>query len=68
MTRSPDGPAKREIAALTALYTHKPDYFVERLAHGLGTLAAAFHPKPVIIRLSDFKSNEYANLLGGQGF
>ncbi|MEL6222173.1 MAG: phosphoenolpyruvate synthase [Cyanobacteria bacterium J06627_8] len=63
-----DNSTKREIAALTALYSCKPDYFVERLAHGLGTIAAAFYPKPVIIRLSDFKSNEYANLLGGQGF
>ncbi|MEM8804965.1 MAG: phosphoenolpyruvate synthase [Cyanobacteria bacterium P01_G01_bin.38] len=63
-----DSDAKRTIAALTALYPHKPDYFVERLAHGIGTIAAAFYPKPVVIRLSDFKSNEYANLLGGQDF
>ena len=59
---------KQEVATLTALYSHKPDYFVERLAHGLGTIAAAFYPKPVVIRLSDLKSNEYANLLGGQSF
>ncbi len=63
-----DAETQREIAALTALYPHKPDYFVERLAHGIGTIAAAFYPKPVIIRLSDFKSNEYANLLGGEDF
>ncbi|MEM9903623.1 MAG: phosphoenolpyruvate synthase, partial [Cyanobacteria bacterium P01_D01_bin.44] len=63
-----DNLAKRDIATLTALYPHKPDYFVERLAHGLGTIAAAFYPKPVVIRLSDFKSNEYANLLGGRDF
>ncbi|MEB3211047.1 MAG: phosphoenolpyruvate synthase [Leptolyngbyaceae bacterium] len=63
-----DDETKREIADLTALYPHKPDYFTERLAHGLGTIAAAFYPKPVIIRLSDFKSNEYANLLGGRDF
>ncbi|MEM9007844.1 MAG: phosphoenolpyruvate synthase [Cyanobacteria bacterium P01_F01_bin.86] len=63
-----EGPVKREIAALTTLYPHKPDYFVERLAHGIGTIAAAFYPQPVIIRLSDFKSNEYANLLGGKTF
>ena len=62
------GPIKEKIATLTALYPHKPDYFVERLAHGLGTIAAAFYPKPVVIRLSDLKSNEYANLLGGQSF
>ncbi|MBE7385699.1 MAG: phosphoenolpyruvate synthase [Leptolyngbya sp. SIO1E4] len=63
-----EGAVKREIAALTALYPHKPDYFVERLAHGIGTIAAAFYPKPVVIRLSDFKSNEYANLVGGLEF
>ena len=66
--RLADNTAKREIATLTALYDHKPDYFVERLAYGVGTIAAAFYPKPVIVRLSDFKSNEYANLLGGEGF
>ncbi|MGF1459008.1 MAG: phosphoenolpyruvate synthase [Leptolyngbyaceae cyanobacterium] len=63
-----DAQTKRKIARLTALYPHKPDYFVERLAHGMGIIAAAFYPKPVIIRLSDFKSNEYANLLGGETF
>ena len=63
-----DDQTKQEIATLTALYPHKPDYFVERLAHGLGTIAAAFYPKPVVIRLSDLKSNEYANLLGGSSF
>ncbi|MEM7796525.1 MAG: phosphoenolpyruvate synthase [Cyanobacteria bacterium P01_C01_bin.118] len=63
-----DGVAKQEIAKLTALYDHKPDYFVERLAHGLGMIAAAFYPKSVVIRLSDLKSNEYANLLGGESF
>jgi pyruvate,water dikinase len=44
------------------------DYFVGRLAEGVGTIAAAFYPKPVIVRLSDFKTNEYAQLLGGEGF
>ncbi|MEO1621095.1 MAG: phosphoenolpyruvate synthase [Cyanobacteria bacterium J06632_3] len=63
-----DGKDKRAIASLTQSYPHKPDYFIERLAHGVGTIAAAFYPKPVIIRLSDFKSNEYANLLGGKPF
>ena len=63
-----DGQEKRAIAALTQSYPYKPDYFVEQLAHGVGTIAAAFYPKPVVIRLSDFKSNEYANLLGGKGF
>ncbi len=63
-----DGKEKRAIAALTQNYPDKPDYFIDRLAHGVGTIAAAFYPKPVIIRLSDFKSNEYANLLGGRDF
>jgi pyruvate,water dikinase len=43
-------------------------YFVERLAEGIGTIAAAFHPRPVVVRMSDFKSNEYASLLGGVDF
>ncbi|SDK54054.1 phosphoenolpyruvate synthase [Nocardioides sp. YR527] len=43
-------------------------YVVERLAEGIGTIAAAFHPKPVVVRLSDFKTNEYAALLGGAAF
>lgn len=63
-----DKSVKREIAQLTALYPHKPDYFVDKLAAGIGMLAAAFYPKPVIVRMSDFKSNEYANLLGGKTF
>jgi len=44
------------------------DYFVQRLAEGVATIAAAFHPRPVVVRLSDFKSNEYAALLGGRDF
>jgi pyruvate,water dikinase len=44
------------------------DYFVERLSEGVGTIAAAFYPRPVIVRMSDFKTNEYASLLGGAGF
>jgi pyruvate, water dikinase len=59
---------KAQIAELTALYPHKPDFFVTKLAQGVATIAAAFYPKPVIVRLSDFKSNEYANLLGGKPF
>jgi pyruvate,water dikinase len=59
---------KQEVAALVAHYPYKPDYFVDKLAHGVGTIAAAFYPKPVVVRMSDFKSNEYANLLGGQEF
>jgi len=60
--------AKQKIAELTAHYPYKPDFFIDKLAHGVGTIAAAFYPKPVVVRLSDFKSNEYANLLGGQPF
>lgn len=59
---------KQEIAKLTAHYPHPPDFFVEKLAQGVGMIAAAFYPKPVIVRMSDFKSNEYANLLGGRQF
>jgi pyruvate,water dikinase len=58
----------RAIRELTAGYADKTDYFVERLAEGVGAIAAAFHPKPVIVRMSDFKTNEYASLIGGQGF
>ena len=43
-------------------------YFVERLAEGVGTIAAAFYPRPVVVRMSDFKTNEYASLLGGAAF
>ncbi len=60
--------AKAKIAEITALYDEKPQYFVDRLAQGIGRIAAAFYPKPVIVRMSDFKSNEYANLLGGRQF
>ncbi|MBD2731661.1 phosphoenolpyruvate synthase [Nostoc sp. FACHB-892] len=60
--------AKAKIAEITALYDDKPQYFVDRLAQGIGRIAAAFYPKPVIVRMSDFKSNEYANLLGGRQF
>ncbi len=63
-----DETARREIAALTAGYGDRTDYFVDRLSRGLARLAASFHPKPVIIRTSDFKTNEYAGLVGGAGF
>jgi pyruvate, water dikinase len=63
-----DGAAKRAIAELTAGYDDKTQYFVDRLARGLGRIAATFHPKPVIVRMSDFKTNEYANLIGGAQF
>lgn len=60
--------AKVEIARLTEGYAEKPQYFVDKLAQGAGMLAAAFYPKDVILRLSDFKTNEYANLIGGAAF
>jgi pyruvate,water dikinase len=53
---------------MTEGYENKADYFVDRLAEGISMIAAAFYPKRVILRLSDFKSNEYANLLGGKDF
>ena len=56
------------IAALTRRHARPSDFFVERLSEGVGTIAAAFSPKPVIVRLSDFKTNEYARLLGGADF
>ena len=60
--------AKYKITELTAQYEDKAEFFIAKLAQGIGTIAAAFYPKPVIVRLSDFKSNEYANLLGGRQF
>jgi pyruvate,water dikinase len=59
---------KRAIADMTVGYSDKAEYFVDRLAEGVGMIAAAFYPKPVIVRLSDFKTNEYANLIGGKQF
>jgi len=64
----PDDAAKAEIAALTRGYPDKTDYFVDHLARGLARIAAAVHPRPVILRMSDFKTNEYAGLLGGRSF
>ncbi len=62
-------PADRlAIAALTAAYLRPADYYVDRLAQGMGRIAAAFFPRPVVLRFSDFKSNEYARLLGGRDF
>lgn len=59
---------KREIEDLTKNYVSKPQYFVDKLAEGVSLIAAAFYPKDVIVRLSDFKTNEYAHLLGGTEF
>ena len=57
-----------KVEALSKGYADGASYFVEKLAEGVGTIAAAFYPRPVIVRLSDFKSNEYAALLGGRDF
>jgi pyruvate,water dikinase len=59
---------RQHVKALTKLYKKPADFFVERLAQGVGTIAAAFHPRPVIVRLSDFKTNEYASLKAGADF
>ena len=55
----------RQIDQATVGYDRKHEYFVDKLAQGVATIAAAFYPKDVIVRMSDFKSNEYANLIGG---
>jgi pyruvate,water dikinase len=63
-----DNEIKNQIDDLTFGYENKEDYFVEKLAEGVGNIAAAFYPKPVIVRMSDFKTNEYASLIGGKHF
>jgi pyruvate,water dikinase len=60
--------AKQKIEALTHQYPDKENYFIKKLAEGVATIAAAFHPKEVLVRMSDFKTNEYANLIGGNEF
>ncbi|HAU1152635.1 TPA: phosphoenolpyruvate synthase [Legionella pneumophila] len=60
-----DEELKRYIKEKTVAYDSPVEYYIERLKEGIATIAAAFYPKPVIVRLSDFKSNEYANLVGG---
>lgn len=66
--RITDDPVKKRIEELTFGYENQEEYFVEKLAQGVGTIAAAFYPKPVIVRMSDFKTNEYASLIGGRDF
>ncbi|MEA3398720.1 MAG: phosphoenolpyruvate synthase [Patescibacteria group bacterium] len=61
-----DTKIKKQIDKLTFGYSDKSKFFVDKMAEGIATIAAAFYPKDVIVRLSDFKSNEYANLIGGQ--
>ena len=68
-TLSGDDPGlARKIDEAVAAYPGPREFFVQRVAEGVGTIAAAFHPKPVIVRMSDFKSNEYANLVGGPNY
>jgi len=63
-----DAGVKAEIDRLTTAYPDKTQYFVDKLAQGVGMIGAAFYPKDVIVRMSDFKSNEYANLIGGKEY
>jgi pyruvate,water dikinase len=65
--RTPE-PVRAEIARRTRGYADPATFFVEKLAEGIARIAAGFHPRPVIVRFSDFKTNEYAGLLGGQTF
>lgn len=66
--RLTDQAAKAEIARMTRAYSDKTEFFVDGLARGLSQIAAVVYPKPVIVRMSDFKTNEYAELLGGREF
>ena len=66
--RITDVAERARVVAVSSGYQDGRSYFVERLAEGVGTIAAAFYPRPVIVRLSDFKSNEYAALMGGRDF
>ncbi|MGM5482401.1 MAG: phosphoenolpyruvate synthase [Nanobdellota archaeon] len=63
-----DQKTRKLIEKITYGYVDKRQFFVDKLAEGVGRIAAAFYPKPVIVRLSDFKTNEYANLIGGSVF
>ncbi|MCQ0110041.1 phosphoenolpyruvate synthase [Zhouia amylolytica] len=63
-----DEAAKQQIKTMTSSYNSKREYFIDKLSKGIATIAAAFYPKEVIVRLSDFKTNEYANLIGGKQF
>jgi pyruvate,water dikinase len=63
-----DQKQKGEMEQIVYGYNNPEEFFIQRLSEGIGTIAAAFYPKPVIVRMSDFKSNEYASLLGGRFF
>lgn len=62
------GVLKKKIDAKTVGYTDKTQFYVDRLAYGIGKIAAAFHPRETIVRFSDFKTNEYRTLLGGEAY
>ena len=66
--RLKDKKAKKKIQEVTSNYKNKADFFVDKLSQGIAMIGAAFYPKDVIVRTSDFKSNEYANLIGGREF
>ncbi len=66
--RVDDEKVREQIAQLTRGFARPADFFVRQLSEGVATIAAAFYPKPVIVRMSDFKTNEYASLLGGRWF
>ena len=66
--RVQDAGEREQLSQLTRNYASAEDYFVQKLSEGVGTIAAAFYPKPVVVRMSDFKTNEYATLLGGRWF
>ncbi|MBP6730769.1 MAG: phosphoenolpyruvate synthase [Chitinophagales bacterium] len=63
-----DKKVRQEIESITSQYSNKEEYFIDKLSQAVSTIAAAFYPKEVIVRMSDFKTNEYANLIGGQSF
>jgi len=63
-----DAGEREQLSRLTRNYASAEDYFIQKLSEGVGTIAAAFYPKPVVVRMSDFKTNEYATLLGGSWF
>jgi pyruvate,water dikinase len=66
--RVQDADEREQLSQLTRNYASGEDYFIQKLSEGVATIAAAFYPKPVVVRMSDFKTNEYATLLGGRWF
>jgi len=66
--RIEDEQEREKVRALSEQHDSAAEFFIQRLSEGVGTIAAAFYPKPVVVRMSDFKSNEYATLLGGRWF